>query len=595
AFGVGAFEEDDGDIYAREDMSQYDFTLGDELEDKPRKTTPSIQEGRGKSLHHITKTLEGFHLANDPPTVRKLYPPPQIPADFEPIHHGPKKERRRFEEPKADLYKEEKKEHSGSIFDLILPADKARLESIKQGGSTGQAKEAARDAGSTQAKLSGPQAGPTKPFARDEAKQKRFEQYLSLLSSKRVELFPAMQPLHMTEWEKERECKEFQRAAMICQPTQSLGSRFVSTRTLKEDDSVDVPVDKAEETKDAAKAAHLGMFGKLTHEEFEWHPADLLCRRFNIPNPYPNCEKVGLATVKMDKYSVFNFLNVTQTEGSTEEALESTGEVDKSSGNQQSEKPSMSKAQATSDKGDAAMEEARRELCCYLEDEEDSTEPTEERPPLSLFKSIFSESSSDDEDTTESSAQKVSDETKTGGPNKLSNAANMEQAVKRPLRPAMGVFANLDFERLNQRPPAVPVEELHPKALLEEDKAAETKTGGEPSRSALDESNLYGPRPPPPEACCTAQSQPEPRKSHHAKKKKSHSSKVDKHKKHKSKQKKHKKHSKKHSKPKHSSKSDSSNESSDYSDEEPHSQPSCKDIMARYISAILSVVLGKGN
>lgn len=42
-----------------------------------------------------------------------------------------------------------------------------------------------------------------------------------------------------------------------------------------------------EETEDAAKAAHLGMFGKLTHEEFEWHPADLLCRRFNVPNPYP--------------------------------------------------------------------------------------------------------------------------------------------------------------------------------------------------------------------------------------------------------------------------------------------------------------------
>lgn len=161
-------------------MSQYDFTLGDELEDKPRKTTLSIHgmttltsvfsvlksccwfsfctkakcrnqdvkdllekqtvcktinlngvlslcftvsantnfisEARGKSLHHITKTLEGFHLAKDPPTVRKHYPPPQIPADFEPIHHGPKKERRRFEEPKANLYKEDRKEHSGASF-----------------------------------------------------------------------------------------------------------------------------------------------------------------------------------------------------------------------------------------------------------------------------------------------------------------------------------------------------------------------------------------------------------------------------------------------------------------------------------------------
>lgn len=31
----------------------------------------------------------------------------------------------------------------------------------------------------------------------------------------------------------------------------------------------------------------MSMFGKLTREEFEWHPDNLLCRRFNVPNPYP--------------------------------------------------------------------------------------------------------------------------------------------------------------------------------------------------------------------------------------------------------------------------------------------------------------------
>lgn len=74
----------------------------------------------------------------------------------------------------------------GSIFDLISPADKARLENIKQGGSSGQAKEAAKDESAMHTGLSDSPAGPTKPFARDEAKQKRFEQYLSLLSSKRI-------------------------------------------------------------------------------------------------------------------------------------------------------------------------------------------------------------------------------------------------------------------------------------------------------------------------------------------------------------------------------------------------------------------------
>lgn len=29
------------------------------------------------------------------------------------------------------------------------------------------------------------------------------------------------------------------------------------------------------------------MFGKLTRETFEWYPDKLLCKRFNVPDPYP--------------------------------------------------------------------------------------------------------------------------------------------------------------------------------------------------------------------------------------------------------------------------------------------------------------------
>lgn len=34
-------------------------------------------------------------------------------------------------------------------------------------------------------------------------------------------------------------------------------------------------------------AARTGMFGQLTQEVEEWHPDNLLCRRFNVPNPFP--------------------------------------------------------------------------------------------------------------------------------------------------------------------------------------------------------------------------------------------------------------------------------------------------------------------
>ena len=38
---------------------------------------------------------------------------------------------------------------------------------------------------------------------------------------------------------------------------------------------------------DAVQAAKAGMFGILTRETQDWHPHRLLCKRFNVPDPYP--------------------------------------------------------------------------------------------------------------------------------------------------------------------------------------------------------------------------------------------------------------------------------------------------------------------
>lgn len=99
------------------------------------------------------------------------------------------------------------------------------------------------------------------------------------------------------------------------------------------------------------------MFGQLTRETFEWYPDKLLCKRFNVPDPYPgygtqialnrlrltpnsaklkshsdwSCRSgiVGLPKVKRDKFSVFNFLTVTESREAagnfihTQEALKS--------------------------------------------------------------------------------------------------------------------------------------------------------------------------------------------------------------------------------------------------------------------------------
>ncbi|XP_013923339.1 PREDICTED: G patch domain-containing protein 1-like [Thamnophis sirtalis] len=115
----------------------------------------------------------------------------------------------------------------------------------------------------------------------------------------------------MTEWERGREREEFSRAAAFYKTSSSiLSSRFTPAKLEDDTDKVDVPRDEETNVDDKEAAAKMKMFGKLTREKFEWHPDKLLCKRFNIPDPYAESCIVGLPTVKRDKYSVFNFLTV---------------------------------------------------------------------------------------------------------------------------------------------------------------------------------------------------------------------------------------------------------------------------------------------
>ena len=77
AFGVGAFEREDADIYAKDDMSQYDFELGGPKAKKPATNLLALPS---------SDVLEGFVRASNPDPVPKIFPPPVIPRDFNPIH-----------------------------------------------------------------------------------------------------------------------------------------------------------------------------------------------------------------------------------------------------------------------------------------------------------------------------------------------------------------------------------------------------------------------------------------------------------------------------------------------------------------------------
>ncbi|GBM97573.1 G patch domain-containing protein 1, partial [Araneus ventricosus] len=80
AFGVGAFEDDDEDIYSKDDMSQYDFS---DLE--LRGASQATNASGSKQLIIAHNVVEGFRLASQPPAIKKYYPPPQLPPNFRPV------------------------------------------------------------------------------------------------------------------------------------------------------------------------------------------------------------------------------------------------------------------------------------------------------------------------------------------------------------------------------------------------------------------------------------------------------------------------------------------------------------------------------
>ena len=86
-----------------------------------------------------------------------------------------------------------------------------------------------------------------------------------------------------------------------------MSSRFVSAGTSQDADNAE---GAAEKVTDAMKAAKLKLFGSLTHEKVEWHPAKLLCIRFNVKHPYGDHSVVGVPTSHKSKFDIFGRLEV---------------------------------------------------------------------------------------------------------------------------------------------------------------------------------------------------------------------------------------------------------------------------------------------
>lgn len=361
AFGVGAFEADDDDIYEREDMSRYDFSLAPERKSKTR-----WSDDNSKNLS--SNCLEGFILAKDKLKLKTIFQPPVLPKDFVPVHiirksrfyppienvhraieNGKRKDLTAADRAKiledtcsvkkpSEIYpnsvpsvasniisktlnlhgkqqiEERQKEKNQGCKLAISWMEKLNVQSFVKGGIIGPGKDLEKNLKELKEFKDSSTSEQTntntneldknnsiknmKSFFSDPDKQRRFEQYLVFIRQGEKNKLESIQSLSMTEWDREHERVEFEQAIkLVDQPTYDHVENKCDSRNI----DVSTTFNQEDEMKQAVK---MKMFGKLTRERIEWKPASIVCKRFNIPEP-----KIGCAPEiqkKSRKFSIFD-------------------------------------------------------------------------------------------------------------------------------------------------------------------------------------------------------------------------------------------------------------------------------------------------
>ncbi|KAM9366274.1 G patch domain-containing protein 1 [Symphorus nematophorus] len=465
---------------------------------------------KSRDASYVGKILEGFTLSQKPAEEKTIFPPPSLPPDYRPVHrfcpsvnvsglsgvspalaealrtsrgHMVKEEPQQGGRHQLDsvqrrtLLGEDALRGPTSVLDLLRPEDRQRLlnlrsssnppstntttipdshDSLRLAGSSAMGAASSGLQHEALAAWRGVQTSSKtfRPFEKNPSKQARYELYLSRLKQGDKDALEQSLDPAATEWERSRERDEFVRASVLYRPSSSLlSSRFTRAKHQEDEDedSVEVSWDQEGDVNDKQAAVNMKMFGKLTRETFEWHPDKLLCKRFNVPDPYPGSGLVGLLKVKRDKFSVFNFLTVTETQRDTSgppkplesvkasrwdvsdqkeqkkkvndplsELLSAARNQTETKVDQTSSVPAAPSASAASTCSECWPAESRVEQSADQQgadrktggdgEEEDEDEVEEEsRPPMDLFKAIFSVSSGDNSSSSEGQSDEEED------------------------------------------------------------------------------------------------------------------------------------------------------------------------------------------
>ncbi|VDK62105.1 unnamed protein product [Onchocerca ochengi] len=276
AFGVGAFENDDVNIYTNYDLSQYDFAIDS------CGTAPDASCNANDT---------GFVMASKRQLARHFFEPPRIPSNFRPLHipiHPDISQMplniKQFSERMNHLQRAKflGETDPKPVLELIRDEDRKRLN-IPQREDVIQ-----------------------NTFEENPMKQARFKQYVNYL--KRGLNYP--QPSDMTRLEWDQELHDFQNVLSpelrsliseverqqkplacpdIAAPIADiLKSKFISSSSSSSGKM------KETESNERFAAVKMKMFGIKTRLVHEWHPAKQLAKRFNVPDPYPSSSLLGV-------------------------------------------------------------------------------------------------------------------------------------------------------------------------------------------------------------------------------------------------------------------------------------------------------------
>ncbi|KAJ8684164.1 hypothetical protein QAD02_019956 [Eretmocerus hayati] len=525
AFGVGAFEVEDDDIYAKDDMSRYDFTLAPEKKNKSRWSKEKKSEAT---------CLEGFVHAKEQLTGKKVFPAPAIPKDFVPVHKVKKsrfsplpgqeiaqvRRLRMNAETRAQIINDDRpsiidskgpESKPTSVANKLIAralnlhgkeqvAERQRLqESIPKKtpmswldklssttfvrGETigtdpkiqGSIQDPSIFSQQSQETVTGDEVTLVKPSFADLDKQRRFEQYLKFSQSERQLKFSSIQPLSMTEWERDQEVQEFEKAAKlsetIVEPTKK------EAKEGQKENNEELNLDVMSLNDRMMAAAKKKMFGDLTRSITEWKPVKLVCVRFNIAEPSVGVAEEGQ---KKKKFSIFDSLawdDVSKFEKSTKieyeiEPVPSTSsnfpraDAMQRDSNQIDEQRLLDTDSTSRSEKEKSFEDTYDKIFGKTADENDSNEIRHNEPAhdddkkeeptakmnvqqkKDLYKSIFLSSSEESGSENEEPSSVDDEKVKIA----LIGKSAAERNVQRNDSPPKGIFAKLDLDSLLKRP-----------------------------------------------------------------------------------------------------------------------------------------------